>query len=79
MWKWIGGKLDGHKTTLSGVGAILAGLAMILKEIASGDVSPKDIWDGVLVVIGGFGLLGIGGKAQKLINGLNGGTNAKTK
>jgi len=69
MFKWISEKLDGHKTTISGVGGILAGLAAIVKALATGDINPSDIWDGVLVIVAGFAVLGLGGKAEKILNG----------
>jgi len=77
MFKWISEKLDGHKTTISGVGGILAGLAAIVKALAAGEINPSEIWDGVLIVVAGFGVLGLGGKAQKLLDA--GGSKAKAK
>lgn len=65
--------LDGYKTKIAGVAGIFWGLAMIGKAIAAGDVQPKDIWDGVLVVIAGLGTLGVGGKLQKVVDALGSG------
>ena len=76
MFKWISEKLDGHKTTISGVGGILAGMAAIVKALAAGEIIPSELWDGVLIIVAGIGVLGLGGKAQKL---LDAGGKAKAK
>lgn len=64
--------LDGYKTTLSGVAAIIAGVGMIVKCIAETPINFSDMWQGALVIIGGLTTLGVGGKLQKLINAING-------
>lgn len=64
--------LDGYKTKIAGVAGILWGLAMVGKALAAGDVDPKSIWDGVLVVIASLGTLGVGGKLQKVVDAMQG-------
>lgn len=60
--------MGGYKTICAGVGGILAGLAVIVKAIAADAISFNEIGEGVLIVVGGLGILGIGGKIQKLID-----------
>lgn len=64
--------LDGYKTKIAGVAGILCGLAMVGKALAAGEIQPKDIWDGVLVVIAALGTLGVGGKLQKVVDAMQG-------
>jgi len=66
--------LDGYKTKIAGVAAILGGLAQIGHVLATVGFDFNQIWQGVLIVIGGFATLGIGGKLQKIMDG---GSNAE--
>jgi hypothetical protein len=67
---FIGGKLDGHKTKIGGVGLILLGLAGIISHtFPSLDLPLKADLDIYLTYLaGGFATLGIGGKIEKNTN-----------
>lgn len=70
LLRFIGGKFDGHKTTIGGIGLILSGLAGLL-GYAFPDVEglPKSDIETVLTTIAaGFAALGLGGKIEKSSN-----------
>lgn len=70
--KWIGRKLDGKKTKIAGVGAILYGIIGIL-GIMFPDQKLIDlsIEQSIASIIGGLGALGIGGKLEKVKNAVD--------
>lgn len=66
--KWIGGKFDGYKTQIGGIGLILTGVISAINLIWPGTVPgvPTMDLDGIIAAIGGgFVALGIGGKIEK--------------
>ena len=63
------GKLDGKKTIIGGLGMIFLGLAGGIGHFYPDSGLPKMPFDEAAgYVVGGFGLLGIGGKLQKSID-----------
>ncbi|MGE4334546.1 MAG: hypothetical protein AB7E55_01040 [Pigmentiphaga sp.] len=65
--KWGGRKLDGHKTTIGGIGMVLTGLAGLLGYIWPDQGLPRMDLETVLTTISaGFIALGLGGKAEKI-------------
>jgi hypothetical protein len=67
LLRWLGGRLDGYKTTIGGVGMILSGLAGLIGYMFPDNPNlPKmEINDVLLTITGGFAVLGIGGKLDK--------------
>lgn len=60
--------MGGYKTILAGIGGILAGLALVAKAFTGeAPVEFNQIWEGIVAIIASLGLLGLGGKLQKLI------------
>lgn len=67
--KFIAHKFDGKKTIVGGLGMILLGLLGILGDIWPDLGMPAMKFDqAAQMVVGGFAVLGIGGKLQKSIN-----------
>jgi len=66
--RWIGGRFDGYKTKIGGVGLILTGVISAINLVWPDTVpgAPMMDLDGIIAAIGG-GLvaLGIGGKIDK--------------
>jgi hypothetical protein len=62
--------MGGWKTKLAGVGGILSGLAMVVASIVNSPFDFNNLWQGVLVIVGGLGLLGVGHKLQKLLEAI---------
>lgn len=64
----IGKKFDGHKTTIGGVGMILSGLAGLIGYAFPDqqDLPRMDVEQALLTISGGFAVLGLGGKAEKV-------------
>ena len=60
--------MSGWKTWAGGIGVILGGLAIIVKEIADGTFNFANIMQGVTVIGGGLSVLGIGHKVEKAGN-----------
>lgn len=68
--RWLGRKADGHKTTGTGVAAILMGIAGFLliafnAAVPEAQLPELDFETCMALVLGGFGALGIGGKLEK--------------
>lgn len=79
--RWIGGRFDGYKTRIGGVGLILTGVIsainLIWPETVPG-VQTMDL-DGIIAAIGGgFVALGIGGKIEKNTAAVKESANAQT-
>lgn len=65
--RFIAGRLDGKKTIIGGVGMILLGLAGIVGWLwPDTGIPPMDFDKAAGYIVGGFGVLGIGGKIEKL-------------
>lgn len=66
----IGKRFDGHKTQLGGLGlfclGILYGLPLLIPDIAQITGTEGDLEKSIASFTGAFGLLGLGGKAEKL-------------
>lgn len=65
--------LNGYKSWIAGIAAILTGLGMIGGTIATKGFDFNSIYQGVLVVIGGLATLGVAGKLQKLLDEMKNG------
>lgn len=64
--RFIGRKLDGHKTQIGSIGAILLGVVHLLAETFPDAGLPKaTLNQAMLEITGGLTGLGIGGKLQK--------------
>jgi hypothetical protein len=62
-------KLDGYKTTIGGVGMILSAIVGVIGHYQPSTGLPAMPLDSAWITLsGGFAVLGLGGKAQKLIN-----------
>ncbi|MBI5634876.1 MAG: hypothetical protein HZA15_15520 [Nitrospirae bacterium] len=62
----VGKKFDGYKTTIGGVGSILSGIVGIISILFPDQGFPKiGIETSVAFIVGGFSVLGVGGKADK--------------
>ena len=57
--------MSGWKTWAAGIGMILGGAALIVKQIADGTFSFASMGEGFTMIMGGLGLLGIGHKVEK--------------
>jgi hypothetical protein len=70
----IGRRFDGHKTTIGGVGMILTGLAGLIGYMFPDqpDLPRMDIEEALLTISGGFAVLGLGGKAEKVKGAVSG-------
>lgn len=64
--------LDGYKTKLAGVGAILLGLSTIVTSLGTGAIHGHDLMNGGMIALGGLTALGVGGKLQKMIDAIKG-------
>lgn len=58
-------EMTGWKSKVSGVGAILGGLALIIKGITGDSFDWNSIQNGFAGIVGGFGILGIAHKIEK--------------
>jgi hypothetical protein len=69
--KFFAHKLDGKKTLIGGIGMILMGLAGVIGCIWPdlGLLLPMDFDEAATMIVGGFSVLGVGGKLQKVIDG----------
>jgi hypothetical protein len=68
--KFIAHKLDGKKTIIGGLGMILLGLLGVVGDIWPDLGMPKMEFDkAASMIVGGFSVLGVGGKLQKVIDG----------
>lgn len=79
--RWIGGRFDGYKTRIGGIGLILTGVIsainLVWPETVPG-VPTMDL-DGIIAAIGGgFVALGIGGKIEKNTAAMRESANAQT-
>jgi len=66
--RFVGMKLDGYKTTVGGIGMILTGLMGIIGIMFPDvEVLPKNMSldESIILISGGFGVIGIGGKMEK--------------
>jgi len=61
-------KLDGYKTTIGGVGMVISGLAGLIGYMFpdNPDLPRMDVEQALLTISGGFAVLGLGGKAEKV-------------
>lgn len=67
--KFIAHKFDGKKTLIGGLGMILLGLIGVIGNIWPDLGMPKmEFEQAAGMIVGGFSVLGIGGKLQKTIN-----------
>jgi hypothetical protein len=67
LLRWLGGRLDGYRTNIAGIGMILTGVAGLVGYMFP-DIEglPKmDVDAALMSISGGFGLIGIGGKLEK--------------
>ena len=62
--------LDGYKTSLAGIGAILTAVGYFLTEGLKDGFQIADLTTLLTGVLAGLAILGIGGKFQKLIEAL---------
>lgn len=79
--RWIGGRFDGYKTRIGGVGLILTGVISAINLIWPGTVPGVQTMDldGIIAAIGGgFVALGIGGKIEKNTAAVKESANAQT-
>ena len=60
-------KARGWKTYLAAVCAMMIGVGLAGKSIATGEFQPSQIVEGLMAFTGGLALLGLGHKLQKLI------------
>lgn len=69
LLRWMGKKLDGHKTQIGGVGSILLGILGII-GIMFPDVKVVDynLEFSLGLIAAGFTALGLGGKIEKVKN-----------
>lgn len=67
LFRWLGKKLDGHKTQIGGIGSILLGILGIL-GIMFPDIKVVDysLEMSLGFIAAGFAALGIGGKLEKV-------------
>lgn len=64
--KFIAHKLDGKKTLIGGIGMILLGLLGVVGSVWPDLGMPAmDFEKAATMIVGGFSVLGIGGKLQK--------------
>ena len=62
--------MSGWKTWLATIGAILAGLGLVITGVLSDPIDVAKIWEGILVILAAFGIgLGLGHKLDKIRNG----------
>ncbi|MBI5075616.1 MAG: hypothetical protein HZB62_10695 [Nitrospirae bacterium] len=62
----VGKRLDGYKTTIGGIGSILTGIVGIISILFPDQGFPSiGIEASVAFIVGGFSILGVGGKADK--------------
>lgn len=67
LLRWTGKRFDGQKTKIGGVGLILLGLIHIITVIYPDSELPKaSLEQAIMELSGGFAVLGLGGKAEKL-------------
>ncbi|MFA7098191.1 MAG: hypothetical protein WC383_17125 [Gammaproteobacteria bacterium] len=76
LLRFVGRRLDGYKTTIGGVGMILSGLAGLIGYMFPDqpDLPHMDIEQALLTISGGFAVLGLGGKAEKVKAAVSGNT-----
>jgi len=74
----IGRRFDGYKTTIGGVGMILTGLAGLIGYMFPDqpDLPRMDIEEALLTISGGFAVVGLGGKAEKVKDAVSGNNQA---
>ena len=61
--------MSGIKTWIAGIGGIAAGVALILNGIAADGFSFDALKEGIGLIVGGLGLIGLGHKVEKAANG----------
>ena len=67
--KYISRKFDGKKTLIGGIGMILLGLIGVIGCVWPDLGMPvMDFETSAGMIVGGFSVLGVGGKLQKVIN-----------
>ncbi|PIU55284.1 MAG: hypothetical protein COS89_07770 [Deltaproteobacteria bacterium CG07_land_8_20_14_0_80_38_7] len=67
--KW----LDGYKTKIGGVSFICLGFALIGSAFTGPEIDYDRILKGATTIATGMAMLGLGGKAEKIIKTINGG------
>ena len=68
LFGWIGGRLDGYKTIIGGVGLILTGVVGLIGHMFPDAGFPEQDMDFIFTQFSlGFVALGLGGKAEKLL------------
>ena len=74
LLRWAGGRLDGYKTTIGGIGMIATGLAGLIGYVFPDqpDLPRMDLDEVLALMAGGFAVLGIGGKIEKARSDLAG-------
>ena len=54
MLKWFNDK----KTYIAGVGVICTGIGQVCTALAADYFDPQEVWAGIMVIAGGFGMCG---------------------
>lgn len=57
--------MGGWKTWVAAIGLMLTGLGMIAAGVAADPLNPDQIWEGILLILAGLGMIGIGHKIEK--------------
>lgn len=57
--------MRGWKTWAAGLGGIFSGLSMVAFALSAEPVEGMAITDGITLIIGGLGIIGIGHKIEK--------------
>lgn len=57
--------MSGWKSKAAGIGAILGGLALVIKGVVADSLDFQSIKEGIAAVIAGLGVLGVAHKIEK--------------
>jgi len=60
-----GDNMTGWKTWVAGIGGICSGIGISISGLLSDPLDPQKIYEGILIIAGGLGLIGIGHKIEK--------------